>query len=81
MSLKSVNFTGFLDQNELYNYLKTTTIFVALDIGIQLNMHEALLNHIPCVVSEETEVSPALQASGYVMKTKSYPEQVTKQKK
>ena len=50
------------------------TIFLALDIGdFKLNMHEALLNHIPCIVSEETQIDNLLSKSGYVIKTNGTP--------
>ena len=36
-------------------------------------MHEALLNHIPCIVSEETQIDRSLSKSGYVIKTNGTP--------
>ena len=33
-------------------------------------MHEALLNHIPCIVGEETEIPSQLQKTGFTLKCK-----------
>ena len=69
-NLNNIYFHGFVQEKDLQKFYEKADIFLALDIGdFKLNMHEALLNHIPCVVSEETEISNNLKKTNYAIKS------------
>ena len=70
--IKYIKFTGFVNHNEVVNYLKEADVFVfpSLGEGLSLSVLEAMSFGLPCIVSENSGANDAIKdgENGFVIK-------------
>ena len=78
--LKNIIFKGLIPDSKLKDIYKSANLFLALDIGdFKLNMHEALLFHMPVLTTEETAISNELKKTNYVFTSNPEESSIAKQ--